>query len=209
MTDWLTGMDETIDPRMTTSRTIRGLPVLVVNTRPDIDTGQALRRLDAALELIERHQPWRLRHLRRDLAQVGVRRFPCRAAFFPGSRTCLIELTFVGSGRHTEAEVAASIVHEGVHARLFAVGVAGPPGNEAREERLCRHAELELGLALPGELGATVVSRARESLALADTDVAPMIDWRLANSRVAQADRAVTGAPGWLRRLFTRGEGGR
>ena len=209
MTDWRTGMDDSTEPSMTTSRTVRGLPVVVVNTRPDIDTEYALARLDRALALIERHQPWRLRRLRRDLSQIAVRRFPCRAAFFPDSRTCLIELTFVGSGRHTEAEVAASIVHEGVHARLYATGVAGRPGNEAHEERLCRHAELELGLALPGDAGAVVVRRARESLALADTDVAPMIDWRLANSRVEQVDRAETGEPGWLRRLFTRGEGGR
>ena len=208
MSDWLSDIEATIEPGMTTSGTVRGLSVVVVNTRPDIDTGQALARLDAALALIERYQPWRLRRLRRDLARIGVRRFPCRAAFFPGSRTCLIELTFVGSGRHTEAEVAASIVHEGVHARLYAAGVAGYLGNEAREERLCRQAELELGLALPDEAGAVVVRRARESLALADVDVAPAVDWALAARRVAEADRASGGAPSWIRRLFARGEGG-
>jgi hypothetical protein len=204
VTDWRAGLDEATEAT-TEHRVIRGLPVVVVNTRPDIDSEEALRRLDAALALIERHQPWRWRRLARDFAQIGVRRFPCRAAYFPGSRTCLIELTFAGSGRHTEAEVAASIVHEGVHARLYAVGVAGRPGNEAREERLCREAELELGLALPAELGDVVVRRARDSLALADADVAPAIDWRLANRRVAEVDRAALGAPGWLRRLFARG----
>lgn len=202
--DWRTGMDAA-DPATTERLTMRGLPVVVVNTRPDIDTAEALRRLDSALALIERHQPWRFRRIARDVAQIAVRRFPCRAAFFPGSRTCLIELTFVGSGRHTEAEVAASIVHEGVHARLYAACVAGGAGNEAREERLCRQAELELGLALPSDLGGTVVQRARASLALADDDVAPTIDWTLAGRRAEAADRAAAGEPSWLRRLFGRG----
>jgi hypothetical protein len=34
-----------------------------------------------------------------------------------------------------------------------------------------------------------VVARASASLELADTDVAPAIDWRLAQARVAEVDR--------------------
>ncbi len=46
-------------------RQMRGLTVVVDNTRPDIATADVLQRLDEALALIEQHQPWRLRHLRR------------------------------------------------------------------------------------------------------------------------------------------------
>src|SRR5438309_5534776 len=56
----------------------RGFRVAVANTRPDIATADVLSRLDEALALIEEHQPWRLAHLRRDLRQIAVVRYPCR-----------------------------------------------------------------------------------------------------------------------------------
>jgi len=173
---------------MTETRTIRGVRVAVLNTRPDIETSRVFERLDGALGVIERFQPHRLRRFRRDVAGIVVRRFPCRAAFFGDTRECLIELTFAGGGQFSDAQVAASIVHEGVHARLLATGVAGRPGREAREERLCRKAELELGLAVPD--GAAVVERALSTLTLDDPDVAPNVDWQVAAQRVAEADAA-------------------
>ena len=54
------------EPTVTTVATVRGLPVLVHNTRPDVDTGDVLRRLDEALGLIERYVPHHFRRLRRD-----------------------------------------------------------------------------------------------------------------------------------------------
>jgi hypothetical protein len=79
----------------------------------------------------------------------------------------------------------------------------GTDVGRAREERLCRKAELELGLAVPD--GGPVVERALASLELDDQDVAPAIDWALAGRRVAAIDRAAAGAPAWLRRLFGGG----
>ena len=119
---------------------------------------------------------------------TGAIPFACRAAFFHDSRECLIELTFAGEGKFSDAQVAASIVHEGVHARLLTMGLSGHPGCEAREERLCRKAELELGLAVPD--GEAVIERAMASLTLDDVEVAPNVDWRVAAQRVAEADDA-------------------
>ena len=59
-----------------------------------------LARLDEALALIERYQPWRLTHLRRDLARFWVVRYPCRGAYFPDSRTCMTELTFLANPKY-------------------------------------------------------------------------------------------------------------
>ncbi len=171
---------------------LRGFRVLVENSRPDIATDIVLARLDEALDLIDRYQPWRLRHLRRDLAQFRVVRFPCRGAFIPEERSCVTELTFLARTDITAAPVASSIVHEGIHARVHAMGVRAEGRDRAREERLCRRAELEFGLALPRELGAPVVERAMQSLALADVEVAPQIDWAEAGRRQAMVDR---GAP--------------
>ena len=173
---------------MTDTRVVRGVAVTIQNTRPDIDTERVYQKLDGALGVIERYQPHRLRRFRRDVRGIIVKRFACRAAFFGDTRECLIELTFAGEGKFSDAQVAASIVHEGVHARLLTIGLAGHPGCEAREERLCRKAELELGLAVPD--GRAVIERALSTLTLGDVDVAPNVDWRVAEQRVAEADAA-------------------
>ena len=185
---WRNAVARAAERFMTDTRIIRGVPVTVDNTRPDIETSRVFEKLDGALGVIERYQPHRLRRFRHDVRGIIVKRFACRAAFFHDSRECLIELTFAGEGKFTDAQVAASIVHEGVHARLLTMGLSGHPGCEAREERLCRKAELELGMAVPD--GHAVIERALASLTLEDVDVAPNVDWRVAAQRVAEADEA-------------------
>ena len=134
---------------------VRGFRVIVENSREDIRTNDVITRLDDSLALIERHQPWRLRHLERDLKQFLVARFPCRGAYFPEERTCSREMR-----------------------------------DRAREERLCRRAELDFGRALPPELGRPVIERALGTLSLADSEVAPEIDWNEAFQRQQSVDRA-------------------
>lgn len=166
----------------------RGVPVLVHNSRPDIATADALARLDDALALIERHAPERFATVKEDFSAILVRRYPCRAAFYPDLGVCLIELTFLVHPDISAAQVAASIVHEAMHAECRAAGIRdGSRAAAAAEERRCRQAEIEFGLAVPG--GEAVVERARAALELADQDVAPEIDWRLAAARVAEVDR--------------------
>jgi len=169
---------------------VRGFRVLVENTRPDISTDEVLARLDDSLALIERYQPWRLRHLERDLKQFLVARFPCRGAYFPDERTCMTELTFLARRDISPATVASSIVHEGIHARVDLMGVRREDRDRAKEERLCRRAELEFGRALPPELGGPVIERALGTLLLADDEVAPEINWNEAFDRQQAVDQA-------------------
>jgi hypothetical protein len=172
---------------------VRGFDVLVENRRPDIATSEVLERLDEALGLIERTQPWRFRHLQRDLRAIWVVRYPTRGAYFPADRACLTELTFLARRDITAATVASSILHEGVHARVDCCGVRPESRDMAREERLCRRAELSFGQALPANLAAPVIERAIESLALSDAEVAPDIDWRIARRRQAMIDDEAAG----------------
>lgn len=165
-----------------------GFTVTVDNSRRDIATTDVLDRLRESLELIERYQPWRLRHLRRDVKQIRVMRYPTRGAYLPAYRACLVELTFLARRDIGPATVASTIVHEGMHARVHAMGVTEEGRDRAREERICRRAELDFGLALPTAEGAPVVERARASLQLADDDVAPAIDWSLAAQRMREID---------------------
>lgn len=165
---------------------IRGLSVRIENTREDIATEQVVQRLTQALDLVAAYAPRKFRRMPQDLAGLVVRRFPCRGAFFPQERECLVELTFTVNPQHSLAEIASSIVHEATHARI--ASMCGPlsDAQRPREERLCRQAELEFGLALPD--GERVVERARAALGMSDRDVAPAVDWREGSRRVAAAD---------------------
>lgn len=179
-------------------RRVRGIPVELNNSRTDINSDEVISRLNDALELIERYQPHHFRRLSFDIRAIRVERFPTRGAFFPEERVILSELTFLARRDITAAPVASSILHEGVHARVHAFRSKTSGGqpwhslaadSQAREERLCRRAELEFGRRLPVELGMPVIERAEASLKLTDSDVAPVINWSLAQARVGEIDR--------------------
>lgn len=174
-------------------RVVRGFRVVVENSRPDIETTAVISRLDDALALLERYEPRRTRHLARDLHQILVTRYPCRGAYFPDSRTCLTELTFLARRDISAAVVASSILHEGTHARVAEFrrrhGGQSREEDRAREERLCRRSEVAFGRNLPAELGQPVIERAQASMDLDDEGVAPAIDWQLAQQRIEEADR--------------------
>ncbi len=181
---------------------IRGCDVVVENTRPDIETAFVVARFDAALALMERYQPWRLRHVRRDIAHFWIVAYPCRGAYFPAQRVIMTELSFLArAAEFSPAVIASSILHEGVHARVHRMrerlGLLARRTDPAREERLCRRAELAFGLALPRDVGAPVVERAAASLALDDADVAPVIDWDAAHAAKSREQRAAVDA--WRR----------
>ena len=65
------------------------------NSRADIATADVIERLEHALALIGENQPWRLRHLQRDIRAIRVERYACRGAFSPSERVIITELTFL------------------------------------------------------------------------------------------------------------------
>ena len=194
MLDWLKRTAP--DPQPDT-RVIEGLRVDVLNTREDVSTERVFRRAEAVIARVRQYQPWRLAHIRRDIAGIIVMRYACRAAYFPDQRLCMLELTFMANEQFSDSQVAASFVHEGMHARLDRLsakyGVTPFAEARARHERICRRAELDFGLAVPD--GGPVVQRAVESMRLADEEVAPAIEWGEAGRRVAEVDRAQALSP--------------
>src|SRR5918993_3247090 len=121
--DWLSSLlgaqpsDQPPEPP-TESRIIEGIHVDVLNTREDVSTERVFRRAEAVIRRVEHYQPWRLAHIRRDIAGILVMRYACRAAYFPDGRVCMLELTFMANEQFSDSQVAASFVHEGMHARL-------------------------------------------------------------------------------------------
>ena len=195
MLDWL--KRAVSEPRPET-RIIDGIRVDVLNTREDVSTERVFQRADAVIGRVREYQPWRLAHIRRDIVGIVVMRYACRAAYFPDQRVCMLELTFMANEQFSDSQVAASFVHEGMHARLdrLADKYGVTPFAEAaraRHERICRRAELDFGLAVPD--GAPVVQRAVESMRLADEEVAPEIEWGEAGRRIAEVDRAQALSP--------------
>jgi hypothetical protein len=184
---------------------VHGFGTVVVNTRPDIDTREVIARLDGALALLRQYVPYHYRRLSRDISGFLIERRAYRGAFLTGPRTCLVELTFIVNPAFSLAQVAATILHEAMHARLHARGVAITPAESHRQERFCRRAEIEFGSLVPG--GEPVVQRAMASLALTDGEVAPIVDAGLAARRVAEADLAASSMPGWLKREIARQRG--
>jgi hypothetical protein len=178
-------------PNGVSRHTVRGIPVVVDNTRPDIDTADVVARLDRTLTLIERYVPHHFRHLKRDFAYIVVQRFACRGAYFHEQRACLVELTFTVNPDFSDAEVAATILHEAMHARLHRLGFPLEMEDRARQERFCRRAEIEFGILVPN--GGRVVERAQWTADQSDEDVAPVIDPGLAAQRIAEVDRQALG----------------
>jgi len=176
------------DPVSNVETELDGLPVAIVNTRPDVRTPDVIARLGEALGLIRQYTPHYYRHMQRDFAGILVQRYACRGAYFPDQRICLVELTFTVNPAFTTAQVAATILHEGMHARLHALGFPLEMEDRARQERFCRRAEIEFGQLVPG--GEAVVARALGTLAATDEDVAPVVDPRLAEQRIREADLA-------------------
>ncbi len=182
-----------LDASRSRRRTIEGVAVWFLNERADIDDAQLEARFTEALQLIGRYMPRHLRRLRSDVQCIWVKRWPNRGVFFHDTRVMVIDTTFVVNPTFTLAQVAATILHEGVHARITAMRVDRRHTNIADEERMCRRAEILFGEQAPG--GAPVVARAREILGLSDAEVAPGIDLAVAEARL-RALRKTEGGSG-------------
>jgi hypothetical protein len=189
----------------TTTTRLRGIEVRVYNTRLDVDTPRVLARLDLAFGLIEQYCPHYFRHLSRDFTGILVQRYACRGAYFPDTHICLVELTFSVNPAFTPTQIAATILHEAMHARLHRLGFPLDMSDRVRQERFCRRAEIEFGQIAPD--GRAVLDRALATLEAADEDVAPVIDASLAARRVAEADLRALPVPTWLKRSLARRQG--
>jgi hypothetical protein len=173
---------------------VQGFRVELTNNRPDVSSAMVLERLGDALDCIARYAPVRFAHMRRDVPLILVERFASRGAYLHGRRAILTELTFLARRDIGPAVVAASVLHEGMHARTFCLARRMAGTQPAREERICRQAELAFGRALPAEEGRPVIARAVEALALGDYEVAPRFTDAEGMAAVARADAATRAA---------------
>ena len=143
---------------------------------------EALReRLERVVQMATEALPEHLAAMRQHVALIRVVRFPCRGAFIPVSRELIIERTFLADPARLDAEIGATLVHEGEHAVLRGSGRAETM-SDADEERACRAVEIRFGERVPG--GERVLERALGALQLSDDGVAPAVNWNDAWSKV-------------------------
>jgi hypothetical protein len=179
------------DANRSDKRVIDGVPVWFLNEREDIDNAQLVAQFTESLALIGTYMPHNLRRLRADVSCIWVKRWPNRGIFFHDTRVMVIDTTFVVNPTFTRAQVAATILHEGVHARVTAMRVNRRYTNIADEERMCRRAEIDFGRLAPG--GAPVIARAMEILGLTDDEVAPRVDLAEADAKLRDLRRTEGG----------------
>lgn len=159
------------------ARIIHGITVHISDDPHGSTREHLVRKITGALDLVAGHRPRALRRMRGDMTVWLREHRMCRAALYPaapgGLPVCVLDTYFVAT--FPEEQIASSLVHEAVHARLRRSGVpwTADQRRRAREERMCRQAELRLGLALPN--GHDVAERARLSLLLDDDAVAPRL----------------------------------
>jgi hypothetical protein len=172
---------------LSTHKTIDGLYVSVADNSP------TLQKVEEALNLIRVHDRRRYDRLRHDLVRVWVRLLPGDLACFNAAfGACELDTRFVLE--HSPETIAATIVHEAAHARLWHAGIEYVEEARQRIEEICMRQELAFAARLPD---GTIV---RESVEGRWQQPSDLSDQAFSERYVAGSIEAFrhSGAPEWL-----------
>ena len=168
----------------------------------EMEAEPILRRIEEALLLIKRHDRTRYDRLLRDLERVWVLLLPSSIANFEyGIYTCQIDTRYCLADTTKPELLAAVIVHEATHARLWRRGIRYEEAQRPRIEEICIRREIAFAAKLPN--GEVVRDQAERSLAFCATGEY----WTSAAFRERYIEGGVEilrymGAPGWLALVF-------
>jgi predicted SprT family Zn-dependent metalloprotease len=147
-------------------------------------------RLAAALRTIERHDRRRATRLKTDLKRFLITDAE-GAEFIPSIRACALSSRYVA--RASADELAATIVHEATHARLWARGIRYSRSRRERIERLCTREEIDFARHL----------ESAENL-VADAEARLQREWWTEEHELERRLRQLEqlGRPMWYRRMY-------
>jgi hypothetical protein len=184
------GFLERVLLKLCDSRTIDGLLILSPYQK-------AMDRVDAALSLIRLHDPVRYRRLTQDLKRIWLRRLPgCIGRFDPPSSTCELDNRFVQDDETTTEMIAALIVHEATHARLWRHGIRYEENIRFDVEGVCIRREIAFSAKLPE--GGLIRDRAMRKLdALSDEELSDVGQRHRLREQLDSMLRGV-GVPRWI-----------
>jgi hypothetical protein len=177
----------------------RSIDGLWVGTYSDENAEAALQRVAEALRLIQTYDRPRYNRLRRDLDRIWVRELTGSVASFnPTLRACQLDERFVLTEATDATILAATIVHEATHARLWNCGIGYEEEVRHRVEAICIRRELAFAGKVPD--GRCARERAEAALAI------PPSYFTDAAFRDREVERAVQTfqdlEPRWLGRLM-------
>jgi hypothetical protein len=190
---------------LTQRRERHDIPLSLYIEAAPLDRRQLWRKLEEALDLIAQQSPIWLRRIRRIGNTIDVRRIPGTRALLVEHRRTILDPYLLAD--FFPAQIAASIVHEATHALLRSRRIAYRAASPAREERVCRRAELRFGRVLlaAGVAGAeAVIGRAARALGARDDQVGVVVDWnelRIIGVVTRINDLPV---PRWVKRVLAR-----
>ena len=116
----------------------------------ETDAERVLPRVEAALGLIKTHDRQRYDRIVADLDRIWVRLLTTSVAqFSPAWGACLLDERFVLAESTETAHIAAAIVHEAIHARLWRCGFGYEEDVRQRVEAVCVRREMAFARKLP------------------------------------------------------------
>jgi len=173
---------------------------LWVGTYLKTNAETVMRSIEEALRLIKVHDPRRYDRLRKDLTRIWVRLVPgALARYVPVLETCEVDERFVLAETSSPELIAAAIVHEATHARLWRRGIGYDEGRRARVEAACFRRELAFAAKLPN--AERVRELARDALTIPPATWTDTAEW----DRDAEGSTELLhhlGAPDWLVRIL-------
>ena len=150
--------------RRSTSRRIDGLWIgSSIADRADAEA--SLSRVERGLALIGSHDPVRYRRMLRDLEHIWVHLVAGSVAQFDDALlACTLDERFVLDEATSPELIAAAIVHEATHARLWRCGLGYEEAIRHRVEAICVRREIAFARKLPD--GDIVRDQAERTLTL-------------------------------------------
>jgi hypothetical protein len=131
----------------------------------ETEAERVLPRVEAALGLIKTHDRQRYDRIVADLERVWVRLLTTGVAqFSPSWSACFLDERFVLADTTDTAHIAAAIVHEAIHARLWRYGLGYDEEVRQRVEAVCVRREVAFANKLPD--GQQIHALAADALAL-------------------------------------------
>lgn len=151
---------------------------------------QLVDRIREALRLIQEREPRRYGRLKKDVKRFLITRV-AGAEYIHAIRACMLSPKYLSEG--STEQIAATIVHEGTHARLSAQGIRYSPSLRERIERACVREEIVFASMLPN--GADLIEAANDKLDQ---------PWWTEEEEFARRLRQLEqlGRPRWYRRLY-------
>jgi len=175
-----------------------GITVAVLQGQ--LDPRQLVDRVTGALALLGKNDPRCYRRLKTDINRFWVKVLVSTIGEYnePLKTICLDE-RFVGSPNTPDSDIAATIVHEAMHARLCSFGVVSNDRTRARIEKFCF--DRELAFARRFSESNAFVARIERLQALPDSQ------WthaQLRSLRLGAVPRALDylGTPGFVTRFL-------